>query len=285
VVVVSLLSLLMGAGVGFGLLLVVTGLRPPPKAQEAPTPPRWPDLDRRLLRAAIAGGAVFLLMRWPVPALAAAVLAFFFTDLFGAKAAREAAQALTEAIASWTEMLRDIVVAAHGLEEAIEVSADIAPVPIRGQVVTLAGQARRGRLVPALSEFGAELAHPLGDLVVLALRQAAEGRGVELGPTLAALALTAREDAAMRQRVETRRAHVRTAVRIIIGATVAMVAFVVFLNRRYLHAYGTHTGQVVLAVVIAFGGVALWWLAAMGRYESPERFLVGASTAEAEERW
>ena len=281
----SLLSLLMGAGVGVGVMLVISGLRPTPKPPSAPTPARWPDLDRRLLRAAIAGAAVFLLMRWPVVALAAAVLAFFFTDLFGAKSAREAAQALTEAIASWTEMLRDIVVAAHGLEEAIEVSADIAPGPIRSHVVTLAGQARRGRLVPALSEFGADLAHPLGDLVVLALRQAAEGRGVELGPTLAALATTAREDAAMRQRVETRRAHVRTAVRIIIGATAAMVAFVVFLNRRYLHAYATTTGPIVLAVVIAFGGVALWWLAAMGRYQSPERFLVGANTAEAEERW
>ncbi len=281
----SLLSLLMGAGVGVGLMLVVSGLRPTPRPPSVPTPARWPDLDRRLLRAAIAGAAAFLLMRWPVVALGAAVLAFFFTDLFGAKSAREAAQALTEAIASWTEMLRDIVVAAHGLEEAIEVSADIAPGPIRSHVVTLAGQARRGRLVPALSELGADLAHPLGDLVVLALRQAAEGRGVELGPTLAALATTAREDAAKRQRVETRRAHVRTAVRIIIGATVAMVGFVVLLNRRYLHAYGTTTGQVVLAVVIAFGGVALWWLAAMGRYQSPERFLVGASTAEAEERW
>lgn len=281
----SLLSLLMGAGVGVGVMLVLSGLRPTPRAPSAPTPPRWPDLDKRALRAAIAGVAVFLLARWPVVTLAAAMLGFFFTDLFGAKSAREAAQALTEAIASWTEMLRDIVVAAHGLEEAIEVSADIAPGPIRSHVVTLAGQARRGRLVPALSEFGAELAHPLGDLVVLALRQAAEGRGVELGPTLAALATTAREDAAMRQRVETRRAHVRTAVRIIIGATAAMVAFVVFLNRRYLHTYATTTGQVVLAVVIAFGGVALWWLAAMGRYQSPERFLVGASTAEAEDRW
>lgn len=281
----SLLSLLMGAGVGVGVMLVFSGLRPTPKAPSAPTPARWPDLDKRVLRAAIAGAAVFLLARWPVVAAAAAVLAFFFTDLFGAKSAREAAQALTEAIASWTEMLRDIVVAAHGLEEAIEVSADIAPGPIRPHVVSLAGQARRGRLVPALSEFGADLAHPLGDLVVLALRQAAEGRGVELGPTLAALATTAREDAAMRQRVETRRAHVRTAVRIIIGATAAMVGFVVFLNRRYLHAYATTTGQIVLAVVIAFGGVALWWLAAMGRYQSPERFLVGASTAEAEDRW
>ncbi len=282
----SVLGLVAGAGAGLGLLLILDGLRPRPKPAIVPRAPRWPDLNKRLLRAGIAGGVVLVLTRWPAPVFAAAVLGFFFTNLFGAKAVREAAQALTEAIASWTEMLRDIVVAAHGLEEAIEVSADIAPAAIRTQVVTLAGQARRGRLVPALSEFGEELAHPLGDLVVLALRQAAEGRGVELGPTLAALALTAREDAAMRQRVETRRAHVRTAVRIIIGATVAMIAFVVFLNRRYLHAYATTTGQIVLAVVIAFGGVALWWLSAMGRYQSPERFLVGASTAEVlEDRW
>ena len=280
-----MLGLVVGAALGLGVVLILTGLRPRPQPPTPPTPARWPDLTARLLRAGAAGGGVLLLMRWPVTAVGAAVLAFFFTDLFGAKSAREAAQALTEAIASWTEMLRDIVVAAHGLEEAIEVSADIAPGPIRGHVLALADQARKGRLVPALAEFGVDLAHPLGDLVVLALRQAAQGKGVELGPTLAALAVTAREDAAMRQRVETRRAHVRTAVRIIIGATIAMVAFVAVLNRQYLHAYGTPVGQVVLAAVIGFGAVALWWLAAMSRYQAPERFLVTATTVADEEAW
>ncbi len=282
---VSLLALLAGAGVGLGLVLVVTGLRPAAKPVTPPSPSRRPDLHARVVRSVIAGLAVLVLVRWPVLALAAAVLGFFVTDLFGGSAARQEAQALIEAIASWTEMMRDIVVAAHGLEEAIEVSADIAPAPIRGHVLALAAQARRGRLVPALSEFGVDLAHPLGDLVVLSLRQAAEGRGVELGATLGALAITAREDAAMRQRVETRRAHVRTAVRVIIGATIAMIGFVVVLNRSYLHAYGTTAGQIVLGVVIAFAGVALWWLAAMGRYQSPERFFVGATTMVDEDLW
>jgi hypothetical protein len=282
---VSPFGLAAGAGVGLGLVLIGTGLRPQVRPPTPPTPARWPDLKARLLRAAIAGAVGLVFTRWPVVALAAAVLAFFFTDLFGAKAARETALAQTEAIASWTEMLRDIVVAAHGLEEAIEVSADIAPTPLRSQVLSLAAQARKGRLVAALAEFGVELAHPLGDLVVLALRQAAEGRGAQLGPTLSALATTTREDAAMRQRVETRRAHVRTAVRVIVGATVAMIGFVVILNRRYLHAYGTPLGQVVLAVVIGFGAVALWWLAAMSRYQSPERFLVAAATADESELW
>lgn len=281
----SLVGLLAGAGVGLGLVLVAGGLRPRSSPPTPPVPRRWPDLQARTRRALAGGAVVIVATRWPVAALAAASLGFFSADLVGATAAREAAQALTEAIASWTEMLRDIVVAAHGLEEAIEVSAELAPGPVRGAVLSLAAQARRGRLVPALADLGAELAHPLGDLVVLALRQAAEGRGVELGPTLAALATTAREDAAMRQRVETRRAHVRTAVRVIIGATVAMVGFVAFLNRRYLHAYGTPAGQAVLGLVIACAGVALWWLAAMSRYQSPERFLVASTGAGMEDRW
>lgn len=279
-VVVSLIGLLAGAGVGIGLVLIVGGLRASSTAPSVRMPARWGDLRTRLLRAGIAGGVVLVVVRWPVLALAAGVLGFFVGDLFGAPAARQAAQARTEAVAAWTEMLRDIVVAAHGLEEAIEVSADIAPGPIRAEVLALAAQGRRGRLVAALGEFGQALAHPLGDLVTLALRQAAEGRGVELGPTLAALATTAREDAAMHQRVETRRAHVRTAVRVIIGATVAMIAVVVVLNRAYLSAYATASGQAVLGVVIAFAGVALWWLAAMSHYASPERFLVATSDDE-----
>ena len=44
--------------------------------------------------------------------------------LFGGRAAREAGVARTEAIATWTEMLRDTIGAAHGLEAAISCSTN-----------------------------------------------------------------------------------------------------------------------------------------------------------------
>ena len=276
------LALVIGAGLGGALVLLWTGLRTS-TSSATPRPRRWPDLRWRALRAVTALSVALVLTRWPVVAVAAAILGFFAADVLGARAAREQALARTEAIASWTEMLRDTMVAAHGLEEAIEVTADIAPAPIRAEVLTLATQARRGRLGPALGDFGMALDHPVGDLVVVALRQAAEGQATELAPLLAALALAARDEAAMRQRVETGRARTRTSVRIIIGATVGLAAFVGFLNRDYLDAYGSATGQMVLGVAMGFAGVALWWLAAMSRYESPERFL--AASAAPEEAW
>ncbi|MGH7563447.1 MAG: type II secretion system F family protein, partial [Gemmatimonadota bacterium] len=152
------LALLLGAGLGGSLVLLGTGLRPAPPGSARRR--RWPDLRRRLLRAGIAGSVALVLTRWPVVAAGAALLGFFSADVLGARAAREQALARTEAIASWTEMLRDTMVAAHGLEEAVEVTASISPTPIRAEVLALAAQARRGILGQALDDFGAALDHP-----------------------------------------------------------------------------------------------------------------------------
>ena len=81
--VVSPFALAAGAGVGIGVLFIATGLRPPPQAAAPPTPARWPDLNARLVRAGVVAAVLLVLTRWPVVALAGAVLAFFFTDLFG----------------------------------------------------------------------------------------------------------------------------------------------------------------------------------------------------------
>lgn len=265
------LALALGAGLGGALVLLWSALRPSPTTVDHRR--GLSGVGGRVGRAAIGASVGLVATRWPVVAVGAAFAGFFSADLLGARAARERALARTEAIASWTEMLRDTMVAAHGLEEAIEVTADIAPAAIRPEVLALAAQARRGRLGPALDDLGTALDHPVGDLVVVALRQAADGHATELAPLLAALAIAAREEAAMRQRVETGRARTRTSVRIIVGSTVGLAALVGFLNRDYLDAYATLPGQVALAVSLGCGGLAFWWLALMGRYQSPERFL------------
>lgn len=270
----------LGAGLGLAVVLLAAGLRP--SAPVVKTSQRWPDLKVRLLRAGAAGAVVLVLTRWPVLVLGACAAGFFAADVLGARAAREREMARMEAIAAWTEMLRDTLVAAHGLEEAVEVTADIAPAPIRAEIRALAIEARRGQLASALRDLGVSLGHPVGDLVVVALRQSAEGQATELGPLLATLAVAAREEAAMRQRVEAGRARTRTSVRIIVGATVVLAAFVGVLNRNYLDAYASAFGQVMLAVAVGFAGVAFWWLASMSRYQAPERFLAAPSSTEGE---
>jgi uncharacterized membrane protein YeaQ/YmgE (transglycosylase-associated protein family) len=75
----------------------------------------------------------------------------------------------------------------------------------------------------------------------------------------------------MRLRVEAGRARTRTSVKVIVGATGALVAGLALLDRGYLAPYDTATGQLVLALVGAVFLTAFTWLARMTRSVSVER--------------
>ena len=273
----TLLASLVGVGIATGALLLVDGLRRRDRVAVAANRRQLPpDLSRRLLIAVAAGMSGVVITRWPVAAVAAAGLGWFSTDLFGGKALRERAIARTEAIASWTEMLRDTLSGAHGLEEAIITSAEVAPAAIRPEVTSLAIRLERDPLDRALRAFAADLAHPSGDLVVTALTLAAGGSVGDLNELLGTLALAAREEAAMRLRVDAARARLRTAVRVIAAVTAVTAAGLIVLNRPYLDVYGGATGQLVLAVVVATWAGALWWLHRMSHFLTPDRFLAPA---------
>jgi Flp pilus assembly protein TadB len=274
---VTALLVLLGAGIGAGLLLVLRNLRATAQLSN-PRQVRYRtnDLPVRLLRAAAGALLIGLLTRWPVGVLGGALFGFFTSDLFGGRAQQSAETEQTQAIASWTEMLRDTMAAASGLEQAIVTTAPIAPTPIRPQVQTLVARLRREPLTPALEELADRLANPIADLVVSALRLAANGEAQDLGELLGSLAGAARDGASMRLRIDASRARTRTSVRIITGVTAAMAGLLVALNRTYLQPFDSATGQCVLLLVFACFGGALWWLLQMGRYVAPERFLAGA---------
>ena len=184
----------------------------------------------------------------------------------------------TEAIATWTEMLRDTIASAHGLEAAIDATAPISPEPIRPAIVSLSIALEREPLTVALADLAAELAHPIADLVVAALTVAADGSVRELSDLLGTLADSARDEAAMQLRVEAARARVRTAVRVITGCTVAAALGLILFSPDYVQVYGSAIGQLTLVFIAACWGVALWWLAQMSEFRAPERFLVGGSS-------
>ena len=281
--VTRLLAALAGAGVVAGLLLVLNGLHrssPPALVKEKHEVTPW--VLERLGPALGIGAVVAVMTRWPAAAVGLGLLAWFRRELFGSRAERARATDRTEAIASWTEMLRDTMAGAHGLEEAVVTTAAVAPPPIRPEVVALAANVRRQPLSQALGQFGGDLAHPTGDLVVAALARAAAGGVGDLNELLGSLAVIARDEAGMRQRVEATRARLRTAVRVIAGCTVATAVALVLLNRSYLDVYATSMGQVVLTAVVAAWGVALWWLARMGEFVAPERFLAGSGEGGSE---
>lgn len=268
------LGALCGVGVGLGLVAIWAGWR----GTEAPRLRRtvWPKVERVNLRIALALGAAVVVgaaTGWPVGAVLAGLAGWGAPGLLGGTRARQAAVGRIEAIAGWTEMLRDTMAGSAGLEQAIVATAPLAPLPIRAEVATLAVRLDGERLAPALRAFAEDLSDPTADLVVAALVLAAEHQANRLGELLGSLAQAARDQATMRLRVEAGRARTRTSVRVIVGATGALVLGLAVLNRGYLAPYGTAAGQLVLVLVGAMFAAAFVWLSRMTRPATTERFL------------
>jgi len=286
---VTALAGLAGAALAGGLLLLVVGVRGtlprpprPARARRVPAGPR----RRRRAAAVTAGLGVAVATRWPVGAALAFVLGWWWPALAGGRAASQAAIGRVEAVAAWTEMLRDTMAAAAGLEQAITSTRPVAPEPIRAEVTALAARLADGRepLGAALRRFADEVADPSADRVVVSLLLASEQRAQRLGELLGALAAATREEVAMRLRVETERARTRASSRLIVAFTLALAGALVAFNRAYLRPFDSPVGQLVLAVVGLAFGAAFWWLAQLGRFEAPERFLRATPQPEGAQR-
>ncbi|WP_424187632.1 type II secretion system F family protein [Actinokineospora sp. G85] len=274
---------LLGVGTGLGLLLVVLGWRGTDPRRHRRTRTRAAgnaDQHRslRLALAVTAGVVTGLLTGWVVGAVLAGLAAWALPRVLGRDPEHARRVARIEAIATWTEMLRDTLSAAAGLEQAILATAPLAPTAIRGEVGELAAGIENGdRLAPALRRLGERLDDPVGDLVIAALLLAAEQQTRQLAELLGSLADAARGQASMRMRVEAGRARTRTSVRVIVGTTLAFAVAVVLLNRGYMGAYDSAAGQIVLLGIGALFAAGFAWLNRIARVAQPDRFL---STAD-----
>jgi len=274
----TILSALLGVGVAAGLLLIHTGWRQPPISAPGRVGPgiELARLDQRsVLRLAAAAGTTVLTLAvtgWLVGAVLAGLAAWSLPRLLGRNREHEQRVARIEAIAGWTEMLRDTLAAAAGLEQAIVVTAPITPVSIRAEITALAARVEAGhRLAPALGQLAQDLDDPSGDLVVAALSQAAQRHASRLGDLLSTLAGAARDQAGMRLRVEANRARTRTSIRVNVATTLGFAGGLVVLNRGYLSAYDGAVGQLVLLVIGALFAVGFAWLSRIGRISEPAR--------------
>ncbi|NUT51412.1 MAG: pilus assembly protein TadB [Saccharothrix sp.] len=274
---------LLGVGTGLGLLLVVLGWRgTDPRRQRRVRTRTAGTVDQhrslRIVLAVTAGVVTGLLTGWVVGAVLAGLAAWALPRVLGRDPEHARRVGRIEAIATWTEMLRDTLSAAAGLEQAILATAPLAPAAIRGEVGELAAGIENGdRLAPALRRLGERLNDPVGDLVIAALLLAAEQQTRQLAELLGSLADAARGQASMRMRVEAGRARTRTSVRVIVGTTLAFAVAVVLLNRGYMGAYDSAAGQIVLLGIGALFAAGFAWLNRIARVVQPDRFL---STAD-----
>lgn len=268
------IAALLGAGVAAGVVLIVIGWHGIPM----PSLRARIVLDRRMrMRASVAAGAGIasvMVTGWVVGAVLVAAAVWALPPVLGRDPHHVRRVARIEAIATWTEMLRDTLSAAAGLEQAILATAPLAPAAIRPQVSALAVRIENGdKLASALGALADDLADPTGDLVIASLVLASEQQARRLGDLLGSLAHAAREQASMRMRIEAGRARARTSVRVIVGTTLTFAAAVVGLNRGYLVAYDTATGQAVLLVVGGLFGLGFWWITRISTVSEPARFL------------
>lgn len=273
----ALIALAAGSLVGIGLWLAIGGLvgwqLTPSRAQIADQLERGRQALTRFGLAVLIGVVVLVATGWPVAAVFAAGGTVLAPRLVGGGRARQAAIDKTEAIASWAESVRDTMAAAAGLEEALTATAVAPPAAIAREVRRLAERVRHQRLTDALARFGDELDHPSSDLVVAALTIAARMEAADLGSLLSRLAVSIRDDATMRVKVEVGRQRLRTSAKIILGSVAATVVMLMVLNRTYLDAYDTLTGQLMLAVVGGVFAGGSWLMARMSDIDLPERFV------------
>jgi len=268
------LAFATGVGFAIGILLLVS-FRPPPN------PHRTPRIDPRRAGIGMAVGSLAgFITGWPVGAVLVGAFGMAAPSLLGGKKAAQAAIARTEAVAAWTETLRDTLAAAAGLQRAILATAAVAPGPIATEVGELAIRLRRREPLPvALRAFADDLADATADLVVSTLVLAYERQAANLSALLGALANSAREEAAMQRRIIADRAQVRVAVSVITTFTIGAFAVLVLFNRSFLRPYDSAVGQVALALDGGLFALGLWTLARMARLPVTERVLTAAPRA------
>ncbi|MFM9446955.1 type II secretion system F family protein [Streptomyces acidiscabies] len=277
----TLTAALLGASFGIGCVATAHGVRRRPAVEEKTGARRHPPAGwtrRKVVVAAVTGIVAGALTGWPVAGVLAVAGMLTLPGLLGPDRQTTRRTERMEALATWTEMLRDTLSAAAGLEQAVLVTADIAPAALKKELGVMASLVRAGQPLPsALRAFADDADDPLADVVVSALVTAAEQQASQLGALLGELADSVREQVAMRQRVDAGRASIRTGVRVTVIVTLGMTLGLVVFNRPYLAPFDTFTGQVVLAVVGALFALAFTWLTAIGRIDEPVRLLGAGS--------
>lgn len=233
-----------------------------------------PDLPGRFLAAVGVAAIVLAFSGWLVAATVAAGGCWLAVGAWQRRDRRAVSDVeRTDALASWIENLRDVLVAGDQPVGAINATVATCPAPIKPQVRRLA--AGLGRQDPAIvfRRFADDLDDPLGDLVAAGLLIAVQ-RGARTAAVLGSLADQARRQADRRRLVEAERAPVQrevTLLTIIMGSLV--VGLLVFGRAEYLDAYDTPGGQLFLALVLAIYALLLMRVQRLAHAPRPSRFL------------
>jgi hypothetical protein len=224
--------------------------------------------------AAVATAAVvFLLSGWVLPAIVVGAGAWWAVSRVLDRDSRGDDVVKVEALASWIENLRDVLIAGDQPVGAITATVATCPAVIRPQVRRLSAGLGRQEPEIVFRRFADELDDPLGDLVAAGLLIAVR-RGARTVGVLTSLAEQARHQADRRRLIEAERSPIRREVLLLsLIMSGLVVGLFVFGRSDYLRAYDTLEGQLFLGgALVAYLGL-LVRVQRLARYPRPSRFL------------
>jgi tight adherence protein B len=266
-----LISAVVGGVLGLGLLLVIVGLvgfdASRPRRRREQIDAHQSTWLVRIAVGVLAGAIVWFATGWITATLMIGTGVVAAPALSGGRRRRAAQIAKVEALASWAESLRDLLSAAAGVQEAVQASAStkVAAPAIAGPVGRLAARMQHGDPRVALDAFADEVADPVGDLMVAALRMALTRQAGQLSGVLSEAAVSARAAATMRMRVEASRARVHTSMNITVGVTVVVGLGLLLFQRSYLEPFDTFEGQLVFCLIGAVFALGFYGVARLSR--------------------
>lgn len=274
------LAALCGIGVALGVLVLIRGVigvsadRGPSAFSVYAEKLRSGHMLVRIGYTAAAGIAATAFTGWVAGGILGALGAWVLPRFLGTDRAHAKELARIEAVAVYTELLRDTLSAAAGLEQSLIAAAPAAPPAIREQAGELAARISSGmRLPDALRLFALGVGDATCDLVVAALTLACANSSRNLADLLGTLAQAARDQASLRLRTAADRARTRTTVRAITATILGMIICLTIFAHSYLAPYGTPVGQLVLLAVAGVFALSFVWLAHIARGPEPVRFL------------
>lgn len=189
------------------------------------------------------------------------------------------AREMVEAVAIWTEQVRDTISASGGLVQAISATVHVCPSPLERQVQRLVADLAYLDSSQALRRFADAVDHPTCDLVVAALLAAQRHPVRDLAQLLGHLAECAREESRAHLRIWVGRARTRRAVRIITGVVVSFLAGLFVLSPSYMEPFLSSEGILAATLIAAMFGLAFWRLARLARMPATPRLLASPGSA------
>lgn len=235
----------------------------------------WPALFIKFGVATVVAIIVGAATGWPMAGVSTGAVAAMIPILITTRRQRDEQLDKADALAAWAEMLRDTIASHAGLNQAVAMTATVAPLPIQSEVRQLAAHAERMPLGDALRRFAAEVDDTVADLIVAALIIADRHQAQNLNALLSDIASSSRQQSAMRLRIETGRARTYASVRAIVMITFAMAVSLIVFSPDFLTPYDDLAGQAVLGVIGALFIGAVWSLITMSRPQPQPRLLAG----------